>query len=662
MSSSYRIPWQVRYRSLSRVIAYTFPVATVVATVVSFLLGYQSLAIVSVYATVPILLVSGAYALSEGVDTRFVDKKTRATTRDGVGSWTANERLTAKHEFQLLVALFVFLQGISVLLLATTQVRPITYYAVIAVMAVVIFGQILWSGLNRIRISVILLEIAAVMGNLIWSVTFNYYYYFGRTDVFGHESSIQELLASHYVTEAFGEYEAFPLWHILIASEAMMFGGQEDTLTLAFLTSGIAFMVLIPTVYLVSRRFGFSEEISLVAALLTCLYPFVVFSGMYAIPRSIASVLFTMSLLALVRGGRRYLFVFLGLAFAITVYHTVTIPFIIATLSVYYVLERYLESGPNDGGYVVSSVHLVSLVGLQLGYWLLAATDILLRVATVLQQTVPGGVGTDDQTETEAASEIISMPFHELANYVPFSLLLLFVLYGVIRGPQTIRMPFRGKVVLLSALALSAVSFPGPLLLFGEQLNILRFSLYTFPFTVIGAAVGILAAIRTQFRYGTRELKVGLVVGLLLTTGFVGISNDFVASDNPLVEREFYTHYFTEAEVQSFDTISETASDDVMVDYVTCRYYATTPTGECNIIQANPETGDIYHDGQNLLLVREGELSDRALQLYVTDEYVENPAYYESLEYASQESPVWETRSASDRVYDSEGVSVYASG
>ncbi|QSX00040.1 hypothetical protein [Haloterrigena alkaliphila] len=581
---------------------------------------------------------------------------------DGVSTAFEPERprVTARHEFALLIALFLVLQGVSVLLLARTAVRPITYYAVAAAMVAVIVIQVLRLDLTRSRVSAILLEIAALMANLIWSVTLNYHYYFGRTDVFGHESSIQSLLDVHHVTGAFGEYEAFPLWHVLIASEAMLFDGGADTLFLAFLTSGIAFMVLIATVYLLARRFGFTKDVSLLAALLMCLQPFVIFSGMYAIPRSIASVLFVVSLLALVRTGWRYAVLFLGFAVAIAVYHTVTIPFIIATLSVYYVIERYLPSMTNDQEYVVRPAHLFALAGIQLGYWLIAAPNILARVVTVLQESLIAGIGGGGQTETEAASEFISMPFHELANYVPFSFLLLFILYGVIRGPAVSRISFRGKVVLLTSLALSAVSFPGPLLLVGEQLNILRFSLYTAPFIAIGAAVGVVAALRTEFRYGTSDLKVGLVVVLLLTSGFVAVSNDFVASDNPLVEREFYTHYFTEAEVESFDAVGEAAGDDVMSDYVTCRYYSSSPTGECNIIQADPETGDVHFEGQDLLLVREGELADRPLQFYATDEYVEDPAYYESLEYADQDSPVWDGRSSSDRVYDSEGVSVYA--
>lgn len=635
------------YRSIARLCAYLFPIVAIVGTAAPLIIGEHSLAIVATYASIPAMIVAAAYFSQRGHENVF------ELPREQIGSTT---------KFKFTVIVFVLVHSGSVLLLTATAVRPIAYYGLTAVMGGVILFQILRFALTRSKIVLILSEIAILLATSIWSVTFNYHYFFGRTDVFPFHWTVEILLETNRVTADFGEYEPFPLWHILIATESLLFDGRIPHLELFFLTSGLVFMVLVPTVYVLARRLSFSPQLALLGSLFTAFHPFVVFYGMYAIPRSVASFLFALLLLTMIMRGLRGFLLFLTIVLAIVVYHTVSIPFIVSCLLVYALVERSLAGKPT-GGYLVSFYHFVAIGVIQLLYWWMMAPEILQRVIAAVDYS-SGDAGDPDAEIPVTDPDLISQPFHELANYVAFGFILFFVLYAVVRGVNHVKMSHLGKSVLLTALVLSAVSFPGPPVLISMVIdvtssNILRFSHYSYPFIGIATAVGFMALYRTRFPVGGHQLKLGLLIFLFLTTGFLGVSNDFVASDNPVIEREFYTYYLEESEEHGFKTVGELSESPVVADYITCRYLDHSPVGECQIIQVNPAAGELYLPEDEVLLLRHHELGDRGLSVYPTPEYVYSPRYHDATEYVPYESPVWDDLQAEHKIYNSNTVSAY---
>ena len=120
--------------------------------------------------------------------------------------------------FLALMACFAIDFAISILILYTYQVRPLSYYILMTVLAAVLLLEILYAGGMGRRSLAILAQIIVYTLNLIWGVTLNYYLFIGRTDTLAHLWWAENLLSQGYVTSVFGLYQAFPLWHILSVS------------------------------------------------------------------------------------------------------------------------------------------------------------------------------------------------------------------------------------------------------------------------------------------------------------------------------------------------------------------------------------------------------------------------------------------------------------
>jgi hypothetical protein len=256
---------------------------------------------------------------------------------------------------------------------------------------------------------------------------------------------------------------------------------------------------------------------------------------------------------------------------------------------------------------------------------------------------------------------------NELVNYLQFSLLLLFVAVAVVLGLQSDRISKRGKAVIVSGALLSIVSFPGPILLvdkLASNFNMLRFGQYTFPLIVMAAAAGIVILVDADLRISRRNLTPVLsvvVVLLVFSMGFLAVSNDFVASDNPTVERQFYTYYLSESETDGLRTVSDLSGNGLMSDEVACKYisYSGSNSG-CTILQADTDRGTLLSSEQtHLLVVRTTELDRRGLQVFPTDEYDPNPSYLYSEAYLSADDPTWNDLDRRNKVFATDAVAAF---
>jgi hypothetical protein len=64
-----------------------------------------------------------------------------------------------------------------------------------------------------------------------------------------------------------------------------------------------------------------------------------------------------------------------------------------------------------------------------------------------------------------------------------------------------------------------------------------------------------------------------ILIGLFTIWVLLAVSNDWVASDNPLVKRPFYTFYFSEQEITGMDRLVTHTTGILESDYVPNRYY-----------------------------------------------------------------------------------------
>jgi len=639
------------YDQIARAVPYLAMISAIVGTTTTLWLGLRTFAIVSLYATVPILIASVTYFVT---DQSFEIEQTVAYPLSWFG-------------IKLSTVCYLLLHATAILLAAAAVVRPLTYYVLVALAATVVLFQILQSELERSHVAVILFEMSALLVSLLWSVSLKGYYFFGRTDVFPHHQYINSLLASNAVTGAFEAYEPFALWHILVAFQTMLFDNVFNPLTLSFFTTGVLYGLVPIAVYALSRRFLFSQRVSLVAALGSCLNPFVILYGMYAIPRSITSSLVVFCALLVLIGGTRSSLLYLGLLIGIAAYHTVSLPFIFVIFGCWYVVERLVSSTDAESestAAVVSTWQLVAIPVVQLSYWLLTDPSLISRVIGLVTEQTELTTASDTPT---LASQFVAAPYNELINYLVFGFIILFVLFAVIYGHRVDRFTDRNKTLLLTALLLSIVSVPGPILLVGAISNLtpdmlFRFGQYTYPFVTVAVGVGIVSVTRIRPPIGGRRVMLAVVLVLVCSATFFAVSNDFVASDNPLAERgDSYSFHLTESEATSFASISDHSESPVTSDYVTCRYVNYPGNGACNIIQADITDRQLFFPDSSVFVLRTGELEKRPLSVFPTGEPVSEPPYSNNRDSVPRESAVWDDLVEQNRIYDSAEVTGYTS-
>lgn len=641
VAAGYPTVLSLRFERLCRPLAVLFPVFALVGVGVPLALGRETFAILGVYVAVPLVLGTVV-----SLTVRYPD-----------GSLDSGHRPTVP--FKPLVVGYVVCQAGSLVLLALSPVRPTAYFLVVAAGVVFLFLQMLRARLTSTRVGLVLAQCGALVLNLLWGVTFKYEFFFGRSDVFPHAAYATQVVDTGHVTTAFENYEWFPLWHVLAAIERLYLGIPVPPRYFFFLTNGLAYAVLVGGIYLLARRLVDSQRVALAASLFTALNTWVILYGMYSIPRSAVAVLSVFLLVVLVDRGPRATLVFLVLLGGILVYHPVSIPFVLVMLGAVYLVQNVFGDGwVNDP---VHYRHFLLIGGVQLAYWGLVARDLYRKVLTRL--TAAGISGAAGVGGTGAS---IPNPAAELVNYLQFSFLLLLVAVAVLVGLRSDRLPWVGKVTVLSGALVSVVSFPGPTLLlskFASNFNILRFGQYTFPLIGIAGAVGAVTLFDGDVRVGgprSRAVFRGLVVVFVFSTAFLAVSNDFVASDNPTVEREFYNFYLSESELDGYGTVSALAHGRVITDVIGCKYLANTRYKDCTVLQTNPDRTELLTgDDDNVVVLRTTDLRERGLQAFPTTAYDQSPTFRYGEVYLETSSPAWDDLERWHKVYATDDVAAF---
>jgi hypothetical protein len=615
-----------------RLVSVALVVAAVLGVAIPFALGLPNLSILGLYVAVPMI---AAPLVARGVRTGS-EQSRQPPIRVDWRLWSTG--------FHLLAAALV-------LVLVATDVRPYGFYAGVAVLYGLCFLLIATTPPGRASRTIALYHLIVALALVVYSVTLNYGLFVGHTDLSAHISITTTILETGRTSTLLPGYESFQLWHVYTAFASLVFGSWVATHTAIYLLSGGLFAAGVGLVYGVARRLHPDETYALLACLVTISFPLYIFYGMYSIPRSVTSIFLLALLLALLSRptpGVRLLTV--GLVAAIVVTHPVTIPFVLAILVLVALAERVVtRAEPIVDAYVLAVSFLVGSV-----YWLYAAEVVVTRLAGTIRAVL------FEPTESGVPEGVITSPWVEVANYVPYAFALFFVLLGFLfllrrekspANPSSVepdgvaadggRVPDpRTATIGVVTILLVPLVFPGPVLLLDALagVNVDRFGHYGFAFVALTGAYGIYELLRR----GGIAVVLALFVVLSLFTG-AAVSNDFTASDNPLVERPFYTFYLSDEERQSFEAIDDGHQGELGTDRVSCRYMGEFHGSPCSVIDAG--AGDEMFAEHDAVLVREGELEKRPLQFtqYVEDDDLSR----EELE-------------DRDRVYDSGSMSFYA--
>jgi hypothetical protein len=242
-------------------------------------------------------------------------------------------------------------------------------------------------------------------------------------------------------------------------------------------------------------------------------------------------------------------------------------------------------------------------------------------------------------------------------QYVPIIFLAIF---GILSSLQSKRFFNYERIFFLVGLALSSVSFPGPSLLINKlakNLNIGRFGEYGALFIILASAYGFYELFSRSKKFG----KI-LIISLFIMMVFLLLSNDFIASDNPLVKRPFYSFYLTENEVDSSFSMARFTSGYTMSDYVITRFISFSPyVNKSHLLEVDFRNMSLLRNNDSdSILIRKSELNKRPLDLYSSEDGLfKLDQDYSLLEYYYLESPLWASLKDYNKIYDSNEVAGY---
>lgn len=621
-----------RFRGMGSLLLVSLPIAGIMGMVVPYLIGMPNLTMLSIYLAIPMIVAPLAYMAY-----RKSSSITRAMKND---------------PFRPLLILFVVLYIISLILLYTGELRPYAYYLAVAAMATVIMLEIMLTGLTAQKTAAILGQVAMLTLNVLWGINLKYYYYVGRTDTIGHAWYIQNLLNTGFTSAGLDDYQWFPLWHMLQSTLYTIGGLDIPVFKLMFISNGLIYLAIPLGIFLVVKKVTGNDRMSLLSALFVSFYPYFIVLGTQSLSRGITTCLGIYLVLLLLdrRESKKRGIMALFLTAAIIIYHPVAIMFTLLILFMIYVIQKIFVKDSecaflNLRYFVVSGAMVVV-------YWSMFAQRIINAILVNINSPAPSGVIT---------KSIVLTPMNELVNYLQYMPLLFFIIAGALFIMRAREYNDVAKAFMLLALILIPLSFPGPMFLFNklaENFNMERFYENGFIYMSMGAAAGF----AILFSRAGRPMKSAFTVLFALLV-LLAVSNDFTASDNPLVKRPFFTYYFDESETVALDRLSSISVGFPMSDYVASRYIYFSPEREkFHLIQAYPENMTFLRSGpDDLIIVRSSELEKRPLDIQSSE--VPEFRYFGNaempLEYYYKDSTLWKGLDGYDMIYDSETVRAY---
>ena len=210
-------------------------------------------------------------------------------------------------------------------------------------------------------------------------------------------------------------------------------------------------------------------------------------------------------------------------------------------------------------------------------------------------------------------------------------------------------------------LLLVPVTFPGPALLFNKlagNFNLARFGEYSFLFICVTGAAGLyILFYKLKTKY-----KISVII-LFFMMAFLAVSNDFTASDRPLINRPFYTFYLSEEENISLKRVAQMAEGYLMSDYISCRYLESSAFANKNhVLEVDPQQQRFLKSSrEDIIFLRKAELTKRPLKLFTSanGKFLLKPSLGDTLDYYYNDLPLWNTLESYNTVYDSGAIKAF---
>jgi hypothetical protein len=297
---------------------------------------------------------------------------------------------------------------------------------------------------------------------------------------------------------------------------------------------------------------------------------------------------------------------------------------------------------------IVTAQYLILSLGMVAVYWGTFANKMINILIGDILLPSPAGVLT---------KSVFDAPTSEIFNYVQYSFVIFFVIIGILVLLYDKKANSTVKLFGIVALLLIPITFPGPAMLVNKlaaNLNLDRFEEYTFIFMGIISAIGL-----ASLFYRARKVSRALILIVFVLWVVLSVSNEWVASDNPLVKRPFYTSYLTNDEVNSINFATSIKSGYLLSDYVTLRYLEFSPSENTSLTLKVNQTNNKFlrNNSSDIMLIRTGELLKRPLKIFTsTGEHFFSGSSYD---YYYNDDKIYLTLAKYNKIFNSNDVDMY---
>ena len=459
---------------LMRLISFLFPLAIIFAVIFTFLwmfaAGKLAYALRGLFTGIPAIL-SCLFIL-------FIYKKDVSLHDIDVYPPLSTKSLT------YLFGIF-YISSLVVLLLSEGS-RPPYYFIFILGLYLSVFLQIFSKKVNP---PLILAETFLIAINLIYSVTLNYDFYFGTTDILPHIFlSEVTAMSGRTIPTSLSDYAYFPLYHVLIAETSELL--NISTKNSLFLVTAPIYAITIIFLYYLFNYITNNRQISLLSCVLFSVSSVVLYYGVNVITRTMAFIMFIV-LLYLVYSvnfkkdklSLKALSVIV--AVFLTLVHNVSLPQLVLLLIILLISEYIIGNGS-----YISKPFFILLNVIFTSYWFFIAYIFVQRsLAPRLQSQF-----LDSIVLTAGGAEVLQESLINLVGLLDKSIFLFFALIGISFLLKNYRNNYASVLGLFALLTL-IFYVPNPLNTiwqFKVLFRVDRFMLFVSPFMAFVMGYGFL--------------------------------------------------------------------------------------------------------------------------------------------------------------------------
>ena len=462
--------------------------------------------------------------------------------------------------------IYLLLYLITIYILIVYQIRPIAYFMLISIMAVVILAEVLTNNYANKPTS-ILIKIILLAANIIFGHTLKTPLYFGSTDVLPHLHWIETLLVNQHVTHELDSYQYFPLYHIFNAIGQLI--TNLNLQNAYFVMIGLSFLSSVFFIFLITLKVTNNLNISLVTTLIYSINTEALFAGMNMVTRVMSYIIFLIMFYLLIAKENRDIrksLLTLSLIVTLVFLHQITLLQEVIILTIFFLLEFFIYHRNRLFNILIPMIFSVSFIS----YWIYVAGPFFRGILNIIAST----------TDTTIVPEDVKIvPIYKiLLSNAEFSIFAFFAIIGInlllIKGLEQKEKGKLGVLFALFSFFSMPLFFPGPADYFNHILLSYRIPLMILPFIIIPVVEGIFFFLKTVRNRSSTIPRLAFIFTAVFILAL--IPNLYLATDLNL-EKLFKSserRYFTKSELYSFDFCMNKTNQSVPIytDVKSTRY------------------------------------------------------------------------------------------